>query len=132
MGNLYGTASGSGTYKDGLIFELTPGSGGSWTQSIAYTFSETSDGSGPSGLSFDAAGNLHGVTGNGGTYNFGTVFTLAPAVGGGWAETVVHNFAGGADGEDPNPPVWNAAGNMFGTTLFGGTYDYGTAYKIVP
>jgi uncharacterized repeat protein (TIGR03803 family) len=131
-GNLYGVASGSGTYKNGLIFELLPGSGGNWTESIAYIFSETSDGSGPSGLSFDAAGSLHGVTGNGGSYNFGTVFTLTPAVGGGWTETVVHNFAGGADGEDPNPTVWDAAGNMFGTTLVGGAYNYGTAYKIVP
>ena len=62
----------------------------------------------------------------------GTVFTLAPAVGGGWTETIVYSFSGGADGEDPNPPVWDAAGNMFGTTYEGGTYGRGTAYKIVP
>jgi uncharacterized repeat protein (TIGR03803 family) len=131
-GNLYGTAGGDGTYDNGSIFELSPGSNGTWTETIAYRFLSLSEGSGPGGLSFDMVGDIHGVTAGGGAHKLGTIFTLAPAVGGGWTETVVYSFAGGTDGEYPNPPVWNAAGDMFGTTVQGGTYNLGTVYKIVP
>src|SRR5664279_3075021 len=66
-------------------------------ENILHNFNGT-DGAGPqAGLVMDAAGNLYGTTYNGGTYNYGTVFELTPAAGGGWTERVLYMF-----GNDPS------------------------------
>src|ERR1700685_727340 len=74
-GNLYGTASqgGSGAcFGCGIVFELSPGSGGTWTETIIHTFSGNPDGSSPTGaLVFDGKGNLYGTTQIGGTSELG-------------------------------------------------------------
>jgi uncharacterized repeat protein (TIGR03803 family) len=119
-GNLYGATSGGGTYGYGTVFELTPTAGGSWTEQVLYSFNST-DGAGPSGLIFDAAGNLYGATSGGGTYGIGTVFELMPAAGGGWTEQVLHSFAGyPTDGYGPSGLIFDARGNLYGTTGSGG------------
>ena len=86
------------------------------------------------GLIFDAAGNLYGTTYTGGTYNDGTVFELSPSAGGGWSETVLHSFdPDGSDGLFPQSGlIFDAAGNLYGTTIGGGTYDYGTVFELSP
>jgi uncharacterized repeat protein (TIGR03803 family) len=133
QGDLYGAADGSGTlYKYGTVFELTPGAGGTWTQSVAYGFGELSDGEDPRWLIFDHTGSLYGYTPAGGTDNYGTVFKLTPATGGGWTETVLHSFAGGTDGANPSGLTLSSSGELYGTTLNGGTYNGGTVFKIVP
>jgi uncharacterized repeat protein (TIGR03803 family) len=108
------------------------------TESILYTFTGGSDGSGPTGsLIFDAAGNLYGTTdaggvndGNGGK---GVVFELSPASGGGWTETALYAFQGGSDGEVPfGGVIFDAAGNLYGTTNFGGAHNKGTVYELSP
>jgi uncharacterized repeat protein (TIGR03803 family) len=133
QGDLYGASDGSGTlYKYGTVFELTPGTGGTWTQSVAYGFGELSDGEYPRWLVFDNTGSLYGYTSAGGTYNYGTVFKLTPATGGGWTETVLHSFAGGTDGANPSGLTLSSSGELYGTTLSGGTYNGGTVFKIVP
>src|ERR1700674_3245008 len=54
------------------------------------------DGAKPTGgLLFDPAGNLYGVTSNGGTTNSGTVFKLDPN----GTESLLHSFAGPTDGD---------------------------------
>jgi uncharacterized repeat protein (TIGR03803 family) len=132
-GNVYGAnCEGSGVYKYGAVFELTPAAGGKWNYSVPYTFTSTADGTCPNGLVFDAAGNLYGVTAGGGTYNDGTVFELTPATGGGWTETVLHSFAGGSDGSSPTSLTLAATGDLYGTTFYGGAYNGGTVFKIVP
>ena len=132
-GNLYGASYGTGSaYKYGTVFELTPGTGGTWTQSIAYAFGSLSDGYGPNSLTFDAAGNLYGVTSSGGTYNRGTVFKLTPSSSGVWTKTILHNFASGLDGKSPNGLALGASGDLYGTTYYGGLYNYGMIFKIVP
>ena len=91
-------------------------------EKVLYSFcSQTNctDGAGPSGgLISDAAGNLHGTTSSGGTYDDGTVFELTPAAGGGWTENVLHNFGNGTDGANPWASlIFDSAGNLYGTTV---------------
>jgi uncharacterized repeat protein (TIGR03803 family) len=124
-GNLYGTTNQGGTYNDGTVFELTPQVGGVWTETVLHSFQGT-DGAGPGrngGLIFDAAGNLYGMATGGGAYGYGTVFELTPSAGGGWTATVLHDFAyGGTDGAYPSGGlIFDAAGNLYGTTNWGGT-----------
>jgi uncharacterized repeat protein (TIGR03803 family) len=131
--NLYGTTSGGGTYGDGTVFELTPAGGGGWTEKVLYSFGNGTDGSDPwAGLIFDAVGNLYGTTYGGGTYNYGTVFELTPTAGGGWTEKVLHNFNyNGTDGDYPYAGlIFDAARNLYGTTLGGGTYNSGTVFRV--
>jgi hypothetical protein len=83
-GNLYGTTpfGGSGTNCGGggcgTAFELTPGAGGVWTETLQHVFGVSgSDGTTPFvGLTIDASGSLYGTTTGGGTYGYGTVFEI--------------------------------------------------------
>jgi uncharacterized repeat protein (TIGR03803 family) len=91
---------------------------------VLHSFN-TVDGAGPYGaLTLDAAGNLYGVTQGGGDPNVcsncGVVFQLVPTSGG-WKENVVHYFSGGLDGWWPfGGVVLDTAGNLYGTTVYGG------------
>src|SRR5664279_5403051 len=119
-GNLYGTTTTGGTYYVGTVFELSPSQGGGWTEKVLYSFNYNgTDGNYPqASLTIDAAGNLYGTTWAGGPYGYGygTVFELTPAAGGGWTETVLHNFVG-TDGAAPLAGlIFDAAGNLYGTT----------------
>ena len=61
-GNLYGTTEFGGTNNQGTVFEITPNSNGSWTETVLYNFTGSTDGGQPYGsLIFDAAGNLYGT-----------------------------------------------------------------------
>jgi uncharacterized repeat protein (TIGR03803 family) len=138
-GNLYGTTIGGGTYGAGAVFELSPSSGGAWNEQILYSFTETNhftapDGDGPYGdLVMDSAGHLYGTTIDGGAAYSGTVFELSPTPGGGWDETVLYSFAGGNDGQSPLAGlVFDGAGNLYGTTVEGGLYNWGTVFKLAP
>jgi len=134
-GNLYGTTIGGGPNNKGTVFELSPAGKGVWTESILHDFGAESDGQNPgSALIFDRSGNLYGVTEAGGTYNLGTAFELSPATGGGWSETVLHNFGSlSFDGIAPvGSLIFDPAGNLYGTTDEGGTTGYGTVYEITP
>jgi uncharacterized repeat protein (TIGR03803 family) len=75
-GNLYGSTIAGGAHGQGTVFELTP----TGEEKILYTFgNQPGDGNTPLGdLVFDTAGNLYGVTENGGAYGFGTVFKITP------------------------------------------------------
>ncbi len=86
-------------------------------------------------LILDAAGNLYGTAAGGGTDSVGTVFELSPQQGGGWTETVLYSF--NFDGTDGAGPAYaslvsDAAGNLYGTTSGGGTYDTGMAFELTP
>ncbi len=135
-GNLYGTTSIGGnlscaSYGCGVVFKLTPGNGGPWTESVLYSFNAGSDGGFPysAGLTFDSQENLYGVTKFGGDLSVncqgnpgcGVVYQLAPTPSGPWTETVLHAFTGGADGADPLFGVTlDSSGNVYGTTIWGG------------
>jgi uncharacterized repeat protein (TIGR03803 family) len=134
-GNLYGTAGG-GTNTDGVVFELSPTARGEWTENEIYSFKDAPDGAIPApGLSMDAAGNLYGATLLGGNEEpgNGTVFQLQPPAtqGGAWTESVIYAFKNGKDGNFPvSGPILYGAGNVYGTTEYGGTSGVGTVYKL--
>ena len=71
----------------------------------------------------DAAGNLYGTTQFGGYENAGIVFELIRQRDGHWAEQVLHNFSQvGIDGDQPAASlVFDAVGNLYGTTQYGGS-----------
>src|ERR1022692_2196052 len=134
-GNLYGTTYNGGTTFAGTVFELTPTGGGTWTEKVLLSFGNDVDGSNPQGeLIFDGAGNLYATTKNGGGPNdAGTVFELTPGAGGTWTEKVLWSFGTGTDGSDPfGALIFDAAGNLYGTTSLGGTSHSGTAFELTP
>jgi uncharacterized repeat protein (TIGR03803 family) len=105
------------------------------TEQTIYSFTGTTDGRNPlSSLVMDAAGNLFGTTFVGGAYGAGEVFELTPHSAGGWSESVIYSFTGGADGADPYfaDVIFDASGNLYGTTVGGGSYNLGTVFKLTP
>ena len=140
-GNLYGTTAGGGIHGGGTVFELSPNGSGGWTEAVLHSFGGGTDGAGPlAGMIFDAAGNLYGTTANGGIHpcnsdGCGTVFELLPNGSGGWTETVLHSFGNPAtqDGSFPFAGlIFDAAGNLYGTTAGGGIHGFGTAFQLSP
>ena len=121
-GNLYGTTS-SGGSGFGVVFKLDT----AHHESVLYAFTGP-DGRLPHGsLVLDLLGNLYGTTSFGGTADLGTVFKIDPN----GNETVLHSFTGNPDGRNPDAGlVIDVAGNLYGTTEFGGTSDSGTIFHI--
>jgi uncharacterized repeat protein (TIGR03803 family) len=133
-GNLYGTTALGGASNWGVVFKVdTTG-----RETVLYSFTGGADGGQPyAGLIRDAAGNLYGTTRYGGvtfgvcaqTNPCGVVFKL-DALG---TETVLYSFTGGADGGQPYAGlIRDAAGNLYGTTLYGGTSGEGVVFKLTP
>jgi hypothetical protein len=117
------------------------------SEKVLYSFTGGSDGGFPSSsLVMDAAGNLYGTTAAGGTKGdcssdripgCGVVFKLT-SVNGSWQESVLYAFQGGPDGAYPRGNlVFDASGNLYGTTYYGGTgtcstEGCGTAFELSP
>ena len=138
-GNMYGTTLSGGLNPRvcnggcGVIFKLAPPTGeGKWTETVLYEFTGGADGgTAYAGVILDSASNLYGTTLAGGSKGFGTVYELTPAFGGGWQETVLHNFGGTPDGVAAYAtPVFDSAGNLYGTTYEGGAHNQGMVYQL--
>lgn len=125
-GNLYGTALEGGRTNNGTVFKLA--AGGKFA--VLYGFKAAPDGAFPhGGLVRDQAGNFYGTTLEGGKSGLGTVFMLSKT----GKETILHNFAGTNDGEDPLSTLFrDSAGNLYGATDSGGKYGWGTVFKLTP
>ncbi|MGH6890118.1 MAG: choice-of-anchor tandem repeat GloVer-containing protein [Rhizomicrobium sp.] len=143
-GNFYGTTEGGGSRRCdsgcGTIFELTPDG----TETVLHAFKGSpNDGWGPSNLLEDQSGNFYGTTFDGGIMSnrctigggCGIVFKLPPD----GKETVLHYFKGGSDGFEPAAGlIEDSAGNLYGTTYWGGSDRYpcnsgcGTVFEVAP
>ena len=128
QGNLYGTTQAGGAKNGGAVFKVSS----SGQESVLYSFTRVNgDGIFPyGGVVLDSLGNLYGTTYQGGTNNYGVVFSVSVA----GVETIVHSFSGGrTDGAYPSAAlVMDAQGNLYGTTEAGGTSGYGIVYKLAP
>jgi hypothetical protein len=83
-------------------------------------------------VTFDSSGNLFGTLEMGGANGEGAVFKMTPESGGGWSESIYYSFSG-PDGNGPiTGVIFDASGNVYGNTEFGGSNFGGTAFKIVP
>jgi hypothetical protein len=126
-GDLFGTTASGGADGDGTVFELVNNGNGSYTQTTMLSFDGTNGWDPQGGLLADAAGDLFGVTALGGTNGLGTVFELVKNADGSYTPVTLVNF----DGADPlGGLIADAAGNLFGTTLAGGTGNGGTVFEL--
>ncbi len=136
-GNLYGATSVGGAKYGGVAFELTPKTGGGWTEKILYDFGYPGATDPFGQLIFDGSGNLYGTTGTNGPDDSGSVFKLSPRSSGKWTQTVLHYF-NSADGDNAHAGVvFDASGNLYGTTYNGGNSTScksgcGTVFEIKP
>jgi uncharacterized repeat protein (TIGR03803 family) len=133
-GKLYGEANGGGQQKQGTVFELQPptGKATSWIGTVLHNFSGTDGSSAGAGLVSDKTGNLYGTRELGGRWGLGVVFELSPPAAGktAWTTTVIHEFTGSDGGNPAAALTLDAAGNLYGTTLFGGTDNGGIVFKF--
>jgi uncharacterized repeat protein (TIGR03803 family) len=140
-GNLYGTTENGGKIRNGCGGIQAGGCGTVYKvdktgkATVRYKFEGfPTDGYFPAALLVkDDSGNLYGVTNEGGTSDFGTVFKVEAS----GKETILHNFSGppdgGADGASPSGGVIrDAAGNLYGVTAAGGDYGAGTVFELNP
>ena len=139
-GSLYGTNSQGGLTGSGVVYKLQPPPTACksvlcyWSFGFIYAFGAPgadrsfpgaeNDGKYPSGnLAVDSANHFYGTTQAGGDFSAGTVFEMA-RIRGDWTETVLYDFAGGQDGSQPSDGVvLDSAGNLYGTTPFGGSQN---------
>jgi uncharacterized repeat protein (TIGR03803 family) len=153
-GALYGTTVGGGGEKAcpdssfdgcGVVFQLTRGANGKWAETVLHAFrGGSADGSTPAGkLVIDKKGNVYGTTVYGGPLDecsnlgCGIVFELTPGADGKWTYKVVHQF-NVTDGAWPyGGLIFDAAGNLYGTTSGGGntgacTGGCGAVFELSP
>lgn len=142
-GTLYGTtiSGGGGSCGPGCgtVFNLRPPASACksalcpWAETVLYRFAGVPDGAQPyldGALVFDQSKNIYGATSLGGANNFGTVYQLTPS-GGGWSESVLYNFTGGSNGQNPEGGLtFDKSSNLYGTTF--GPARGGVVYELSP
>jgi len=145
-GALYGTTQSGGQYGHGTVFSVTPPAticrsfSCPWAETVLYSFMGTNDSLAPQGhLIFDSSGNLYGTAygnnssgtpGAGGGAN-GSVWELIHT-GRAWTIDVIYGFTG--LGITPVGPLggvtFDRAGNLYGTTFWGGANNLGTVFQL--
>ncbi len=136
-GNLFGTTIAGGLYGWGNVFELKYTNGVGWTETVLYSFENSTDGWLPyAGLARDSMGNLYGSAAGGGSGGGGTVFELSP-VGDTWEFKLLYSFSGQqgmycvANALGPVAPLtFDSAGNLYGTTYCDGANSSGNIFKL--
>jgi len=123
-GNLYGITSEGGNYNGGTIYRVT--TNGSYK--VLYHLNSATDGANPNGALIQGKdGSFYGTTKVGGPNRAGTIFKITSA----GAFKVLYSLNYSTDGRSPEGNlVQGADGSLYGTTSDGGTYAYGTIFKI--
>ncbi len=116
-GNLYGTV------KNG-VFELSPNQQGGWDSELIYA-----DNFVQGGLAIDGADNLYGIDADF-VIGQGNVFKISLSQLGD-PQVNIHTFEATPEGLPIGPPAIDSAGNVYGTTLTGGTKNLGTVWELI-
>ena len=135
-GNLYGAAPTGGASGQGVIYRLSRTKKG-WADKVLHSFTNANgDGSGLYWIDLisDTSGNIYGATSFGGTNGTGMVWELVfSATKKSYSERILYEFGASGSGDGNNPYgglAMDSAGNLYGTTLYGGTSNIGTSYKL--
>lgn len=139
-GNLFGTTFYGGTAGVGAVYELIKSSSG-YTEQILHSFAFGGDALDPytgANLIIDSSGNLYGTAMGGGANSTGAVFELTKTSSG-YSEQVIYSFSprgtGGVNVDGYQPMgglLMDSAGNLYGTTEYGGANGNGTVYELTP
>jgi uncharacterized repeat protein (TIGR03803 family) len=138
-GALYGTTVSGGMGDIGTVYRLAPqpslcrNISCSWIESH-YSFPRGDmDGGPPSpgALIFDSLGNMYGTASFGGAGDCGLVYEMSLR-GGTWTQTALYNFEEPTSCEPFGGVIFDASGNLYGTTTRGGPADRGTIYQLTP
>jgi uncharacterized repeat protein (TIGR03803 family) len=125
-GNFYGTTlvlTGVNNPNLGAIYKITP----TGALTLVHIFDGTHGAEAYAPLMQASNGNFYGATVNGGMYGNGVVFEMTPA----GAFTDLHDFDPNTEGGEPfSALVEGTNGFLYGTTAYGGTYNFGTIYSI--
>jgi uncharacterized repeat protein (TIGR03803 family) len=131
-GTLYGTTAQGGRFGYGTVFSINGA-----REKVLYSFRGGSDGANPSASLIDVKGTLYGTTaygggsancvGTSGAAGCGTVFSITRA----GKEHILHSFSG-TDGAKPVARLVKMGPNLYGTTYYGGTRNFGTVFEISP
>lgn len=129
QGNIYGTTNQGGHIDYGVVFQLTPSSGGGWSESVLYAFPGYTLDRPESGVIFDHSGNLYG-TANCNNCISGGIFELSPS-GSGWTEKDLYTFDFPYDGDAvPGGLVIDQSNDLIGGTIWGGQTNFGIIYEL--
>lgn len=133
-GNVYGMTPTGGANGLGVIYLLRPRKSGGYAFRVIHTFSGGMDGSsGSAGRLVLRGGRVFGAATTGGAFGAGTVFQLTPLQTGEWDFQTLYSFQGAPDGVFPyGALLFDSAGNIYGTTYYGGTSGLGAVYKLSP
>ena len=130
-GNLYGAAPTGGASGQGVIYRLSRTKKG-WVDTVLHSFTgQNGDGSGLYWIDLisDTSGNIYGATSFGGTNGTGTVWELVySATKKSYSESILYEFGASGSGDGNNPYgglAMDSEGNLYGTTLYGGTSNLG-------
>jgi len=118
-GNLYGTGAGPPA-----VYELSPTQSG-WTETTLST-----SGGGFGGVTFDAHGNLFGMTGNGPGGGDAAVYELTRQ-NGNWTTTILHDF-GQQYVAPAAAPTFDSQGNLYGPIPVSTLDELGEIFKLTP
>jgi uncharacterized repeat protein (TIGR03803 family) len=136
VGNLYGAAPTGGASGQGVIYRLSHTTKG-WVETVLYSFTgQNGDGAGLYWIDLisDKSGNIYGATSFGGTNGTGTVWELVySTTKKTYSEKVLYEFGANGSGDGANPYgglVMDSKGDLYGTTLNGGSSNLGAFYKL--
>ena len=126
-GALYGAAYHGGSFLSGTIFKLNPD--GTSFSVLQHLSASTTGAYPPARLLLGTNGALYGTTSEGGSFEAGTLFTLNTD---GSDFTLLKSFHSSTDGAFPSSGLIEGDGKLYGTTVRGGTYDWGAVFEIKP